>query len=107
MTSVKTVIILLLSFYLLSDVQYQWCSDAGACTIDPLRPAASSTVMRKSSKLSSGVSFGSADYGITVFGANVGYSARFTERWSADARFTFLSQVGNGISAIGPGDIFL
>jgi len=62
--------------------------------------------MRKSSKLSSGLSFGSADYGITVFGALVGYSARFTEKWSADARLTFLSQVGNGISAVGPADLF-
>ena len=107
MRHIKSVFILLLCFYVLPDASAQGCSDAGACTIDALRPAASSTVMKKISKVSSGVSIGSADYGITVFGGNLGYSGRFTDKWSADVRLTFLAQAGNEISAFGPGDVFL
>lgn len=103
----KVVILCVLFLIAGMNIRAQGCSDAGACTIEALRPAASSTVMHSSSKVSGGISVGSADYGIMVLGANVGYSARFTERWSADVRMTMLSQMGNDISVFGPGDMFL
>lgn len=89
------------------NVHAQGCSDAGLCTIDALKPAASSSDMQRSSKVSGGFSVGGADYGITVFGGNLGYSGRFTERWSLDSRVTFLSQSGNDVGVTGPGDVFL
>jgi len=101
--------IILCLFFILPGmyIRAQGCSDAGLCTIDVLKPAASSTEMQKSSKVMGGISVGSADYGITAFGGVLGYSGRFTERLSADVRMTLLSQSGNGISAFGPGDVFL
>ncbi len=103
----KAIILCLLIGLSTVYVHAQGCSDAGVCTIDALRPAASSIEMQKSSKVSGGFSVGGADYGITVLGANLGYSGRFTERWSVDSRVTFLSQSGNDIGVTGPGDIFL
>ena len=101
---------IILSLLFISPAMYisaQGCSDAGLCTVDALRPAASSTEMQKSSKVSAGISVGGADYGITAVGGSLGYSGRFTERWSLDSRVTFLSQSGNDIGVAGPGDVFL
>jgi hypothetical protein len=101
---------IIMCFLFLTSVIYvhaQGCSDAGLCTIDALKPVASSTQMQKSSKVSGGFSVGGADYGITVVGGNLGYSGRLTEKWSVDSRVTFLSQSGNDIGVTGPGDVFL
>lgn len=103
----KAIILCLIIILPCMYIHAQGCSDAGICTIEALKPAASSIEMQKSSKVSAGFSVGSADYGITVFGGNLGYSGRLTERFSLDAKVTFLSQSGNDIGVAGPGDVFI
>ena len=103
----KAIIIALFFIVQTMYIHGQGCSDAGLCTIDVLKPAASSVVMKKSSKVNAGISIGGADYGIMAFGGNIGYSGRLTDRWSLDSKITFLAQSGNDISVSGPGDIFL
>ena len=103
----KAIILCLIIILPCMYIHAQGCSDAGRCTIEALKPAASSIEMQKSSKVSAGFSVGSADYGITVFGGNLGYSGRLTERFSLDAKVTFLSQSGNDIGVAGPGDVFI
>ena len=103
----KAIILCLIIILPCMYIHAQGCSDAGICTIEALKPAASSIEMQKSSKVSAGFSVGSADYGITVFGGNLGYSGRLTERFSLDAKVTCLSQSGNDIGVAGPGDVFI
>ena len=103
----KAIILCLIIILPCMYIHAQGCSDSGICTIEALKPAASSIEMQKSSKVSAGFSVGSADYGITVFGGNLGYSGRLTERFSLDAKVTCLSQSGNDIGVAGPGDVFI
>ena len=90
----------------LSIMNAQGCSDAGLCTIDALKPDASSTVELTKNKLSIGMSVGAADYNISAYGGYLGYKRFLGQRLSIDAKLTFLAQSGNDISVGGPGDIF-
>ena len=94
------------SVAMLPKMHAQGCSDAGLCKIDVLKPDPENPLLKHDNKVNAGLSIGAADYGITVFGGNVGYSRKFGEQWSIDTKLTFLSQRGNDISVMGPGDIF-
>ena len=91
----------------LTTTKAQGCSDAGVCTIDAFKPASKAGPATQQNKIEGGFNVGAADYGITVFGGYLGYSHDFSDTWSLDSKFTFLSQSGNDVSVIGPGDLFL
>lgn len=91
----------------LADMNAQGCSDAGLCTIEPLKPIGGLENTEALNKLNFGLSMGVADYNIAVYGGALGYSRTFSEQWSVDSKITFLSQGGNDIAVAGPGDIFL
>lgn len=91
----------------LADMNAQGCSDAGLCTIEPLKPIGVLENTEALNKLNFGLSMGVADYNIAVYGGALGYSRTFSEQWSVDSKITFLSQGGNDIAVAGPGDIFL
>lgn len=85
----------------------QGCSDAGVCTIDVFKPSVKAGPATYRNTLEGGLSVGAADYGINAFGGSLGYSHDFSDVWSIDSKFTFLSQSGNDISVMGPGDLFV
>jgi hypothetical protein len=88
------------------ELRAQGCSDAGVCKLGSLKPDANYSMIQHDNKLEAGISVGAADYGIGVFGGHIGYSRQLGDHWSIDTKATFLFQSGNGISAIGAGDIF-
>lgn len=103
----KKIIISALLIASVWHIQAQGCSDAGLCSIDVLKPSADNDELETLNKLHVGLSVGSADYNISVFGGHLGYSRRIGKRWSLDTKLTFLSQSGNDISVAGPGDVFV
>lgn len=103
----KTIISSLVLCVSAANIFAQGCSDAGLCTTPSFKQAYGMESAEGDNRLTLGFSFGAADYDISVFGGNLGYSRRLNERWSIDAEVTFLGQNGNDISVMGPGDIFL
>lgn len=104
--TIKLLLLCALVLTTFSGLRSQGCSDAGLCTIDALKPAPGSPEAQPNNKLEAGFSFGAADYDINAFGGYLGYSRRFGQSWSVDAKMTFLGQSGNDISVSGAGDIF-
>lgn len=85
----------------------QGCSDAGFCTINSIKPNSSDTVTESTNQVKVGVSLGSADNSISIFGNYIEYNRQVTNSFGIDAKITSLSQSGNGISNIGISDIYL
>ncbi|MBK9106460.1 MAG: hypothetical protein IPL92_18330 [Saprospiraceae bacterium] len=100
------VLAVIFSVTILPKIHAQGCSDAGLCKIDVLKPDPENPLLKHDNKVNAGLSIGAADYGITVFGGSVGYSRKLGEQWSLDTKLTLLSQRGNDIAVMGPGDIF-
>jgi hypothetical protein len=83
----------------------QGCSDAGACSIESLSPAASS--LEKKNELSIGLNAGAADHNIFVLGAQIAYSRKIGTSFSLDGKLTYASLSNNEHSEGGLGDVFL
>jgi hypothetical protein len=101
----------ILTIFFLSLTTYyanaQGCSDAGFCTINSIKPNSSNTVTESTNQVKVGVSLGSADNSISIFGNYIEYSKQVTNSFGIDAKITSLSQSGNGISNFGISDIYL
>lgn len=102
-------LILLFGFTFLfsSEVAAQGCSDAGVCTVHSFKPNGLDSISEKANQFKAGVSYGAADYSISVFGTYLEYNRQFNEKFGLDARLTTLSQSGNDISTFGLSDIFV
>ena len=85
----------------------QGCSDAGICTVHSFKPNGLDSISENQNQIKAGISYGAADYSITVFGAYLEYSRQLNEKFGLDAKLTSLSQSGNDISAFGLSDIYI
>lgn len=97
----------LLVFVVISNIVYsQGCSDAGFCTISNLKPG-HFRQNEYSNHVKSGVSFGKADFDISVVSAILEYRRKITHALSLDMRLTGISQNGNDIASSGLSDLYL
>ncbi len=91
-----------------SSVISQGCSDAGLCTIKSFKPSGDFEQSgNPKNQFRVGISGGSADYDITVFGAVLEYSRHINNALSIDTKIGLISQTGNDINTAGFSDIFL
>lgn len=88
-------------------VQAQGCSDAGFCTVNSLKPHQNDSVSVYKNQLKVGLSAGSADHDISVFGQYAEYGRQINSKFGINAKVTSLSQSGNDISTFGLSDIYL
>lgn len=85
----------------------QGCSDAGFCTISSLKPNINDTLVTPNNQIKIGISFGSADNAVMVWGNFIEYNRQLSKKWGIDLKVTSLSQNGNGISTLGLSDVYL
>lgn len=85
----------------------QGCSDAGFCTIESFKPAATDTVGVLKNQVKVGAFYGSADNRILVHGAYVEYNRRWNAKWASDIKMTSLAQRGNQLSVFGMSDVYV
>lgn len=85
----------------------QGCSDAGVCTIHSFKPNGLDSISENHNQFKAGISYGAADYSISVFGTYLEYSRQLNDKFGLDAKLTTLSQSGNDISSFGLSDIFI
>jgi len=103
----KFIFILLLAHLYSGSLFSQGCSDAGFCTMSDFKPEEADSLTASVNKLLFGVTFGSADHNISVFGTYLEYNRKFGRKFGVDIKATTLSQSGNGVSTFGVGDLFL
>ncbi len=86
----------------------QGCSDAGACTVAPLRPATVREWQKdqKPNRVRVASAFGSADHDIRIRTAEIGYGRRLDTSLDLDLRLTWMSQSGSVAQVSGLSDIF-
>ena len=96
-----------LTFFLTEEISAQGCSDAGVCTVHSFKPNGLDSISEDLNQIKAGISYGAADYSISVFGTYVEYNRQFNEKFGIDAKVTALSQSGNDISSFGLSDIYL
>jgi hypothetical protein len=99
-----TILILSLTTY---NANAQGCSDAGFCTINSVKPNSNDTVLENKNQIKVGVSLGSADKSVSVFGNYIEYNRQFSNSIGIDAKITSLFQSGNDISNFGISDLYL
>lgn len=97
----------ILIFNFVPNINGQGCSDAGFCTINDFKPSKLDTSSETLNSVKAGVSYGTADHGIFVFGSYLEYNRKINDRFGLDFKITTLLQNGNGIQTFGPGDIFV
>lgn len=85
----------------------QGCSDAGFCTLGSFKSGGLDSTSRFRNQLKVGVSYGSADHSISIFGTHFDYQRVLNKKLVLNAKLSSLSQSGNGISAFGFSDLFL
>lgn len=107
----KTKYVHLLITVVLSILAYsahtQGCSDAGFCTINSLKPKSSDGTLENKNQIKAGVSFGSAEESISIFGNYIEYNRQLSNSFGIDVKIASLSQSGNGISTFGISDAYL
>lgn len=105
---IKNRILVGMIFMLITSLSYaQGCSDAGICTIHSFKPNGLDSISENQNQFKAGVSYGAADYSISVFGTYLEYSRQLNEKFGLDAKLTTLSQSGNDISTFGLSDIYI
>jgi hypothetical protein len=106
--NVKTLsAVTVISFFSIK-AQSQGCSDAGFCSINSFKPAATELQQETGkNQFRAGVSAGSADYDISVYSIHLEYSRQINRSWRIDTKIAMLSQNGNGIHTTGLSDIFI
>lgn len=85
----------------------QGCSDAGFCTLSSFKPSGLDSNSQFKNQLKIGVSYGSADHSISIFGTHIEYHRALNKKLVLNAKLASLSQSGNGISVFGFSDLFL
>ncbi|MDZ4709052.1 MAG: hypothetical protein SH818_11695 [Saprospiraceae bacterium] len=85
----------------------QGCSDAGFCTLSSFKPGGLDSNSRFKNQFKIGVSYGSADHSISIFGTQLEYHRVLNKKLVINAKLASISQSGNGISAFGFSDLFL
>lgn len=104
----KLVLTLLSTLALTLTLNGQGCSDAGFCTVGPLKNPDSDTAQKTTfNQLKIGLSAGRADYSINTIASFLEYNRQFGKYWSASTKLTQLAQSGNGIAVNGLSDVFL
>jgi hypothetical protein len=103
----RVLLALILLFLKVVELSGQGCSDAGFCTINNISPSNTDSSTVKLNQVKAGVSYGAADYSISVLSPFVEYSRKIGDRFSIDAKVTSISQSGNDISVFGISDLFL
>ena len=96
-----------LTFLFTGQINAQGCSDAGICTVHSFKPNGLDSISNNPNQFKAGVSYGAADYSISVFGTYLEYDRRINEKFGLDAKLTSLSQSGNDISAFGLSDLYV
>lgn len=92
---------------LLSIARGQGCSDAGFCTLGSFKPGALDSNSNFRNQLKFGLSYGSADHSISIFGPYLEYHRVLNKKLTFNAKLSSISQSGNGISVFGFSDLFL
>lgn len=95
------------TFLLTGEAFAQGCSDAGICTVHSFKPNGLDSISDNPNQFKAGISYGAADYSISVFGTYLEYDRRINEKFGLDAKLTSLSQSGNDISAFGLSDLYI
>lgn len=85
----------------------QGCSDAGFCTLGSFKPGGLDSNSRFRNQLKIGLSYGSADRSISIFGIHIDYHRVLNKKLAFNAKLSSISQSGNGISTFGFSDLFL
>lgn len=85
----------------------QGCSDAGFCTLSSFKQGGLDSNSRFKNQLKIGVSYGSADHSISIFGTHIEYHRSLNKKLVLNAKIASLSQSGNGVSVFGFSDLFL
>ena len=96
-----------LSFFLSEEINAQGCSDAGICTVHSFKPNGTDSISANPNQFKVGLSYGAADYSISVFGTYLEYDRQINEKFGLDAKLTTLSQSGNDISVFGLSDLYV
>lgn len=107
MHNLKITIISTALYFSFQMVSSQGCSDAGFCTIESFKPGDLNITENYKNQFRIGVSFGQADYDISVLSNYVEYSRNVNDKLRLNSKFTTLYQIGNDISVFGLSDIFL
>lgn len=106
------VCVIVMSFCSLLDVQKcvyaQGCSDAGFCTLHPLRPTnqVDSSINQVKNQVAMGLGFGEGHYGIYVTTPYVEYSRSLNQRWLLNAKLGYLFANGD-VKNNGFSDVYL
>ena len=85
----------------------QGCSDAGFCSLSSFKPGGLDSNSRFRNQFKIGISYGSADHSISIFGTHLEYHRVLTKKLVLTSKLSSISQSGNGISAFGFSDLFL
>jgi len=100
-------VFLMISLSAINFAQGQGCSDAGFCSLSSFKPGGLDSNSRFKNQLKIGVSFGSADHSISIFGTHLDYQRVINKKLVLNAKLSSISQNGNGISVFGFSDLFL
>ena len=95
-------------FFMLSFAWGQGCSDAGFCTLHPIKPTNqldSSGQFRN--KIAFGVNRGLGDFGIFVSTAYIDYTRFVGKKWSLNAKLTGLVANGELATTAGFSDVYI
>lgn len=86
----------------------QGCSDAGVCTVAPMRPATVRSWQKDAppNRVRVASAFGRADHDIGIRTAEIGYGRRLDASLDLDLRLTWISQSGDVARVTGLSDIF-
>lgn len=103
--------LLLLSTFLFlkqfdNSLHAQGCSDAGACSIDAMKPQ-SETDASKKHQIKTGVNLGKANHNISAVGGYLEYGYSWAEGSGVQLRCTGAALNGNGIKISGVSDLYL
>lgn len=105
MKTYKVIISFLILAFISINLQAQGCSDAGFCTLPGFKPGIKQRITYNN-QLRTGISYGQADYGITILAGYLEYSRRLSEKLILSSKLTGISQSGNDSSVRGVSDVF-
>ena len=83
----------------------QGCSDAGFCTLGPIKTGIASDSLRNTLKV--GLNYGKADFDITVIGSYIDYNYKVSEKLNLGTKITYTNQKNANFSAAALSDIFV
>ena len=105
--SISYLLVLFFGILLTFESFGQGCSDAGICTLASFKPGSLNNIDTLQANIKVGVSMGSADHDISVFGTYIEYERNVSNKLDFNAKLTTLAQSGNNISVWGLSDVYL